>query len=148
MLDRMFAAGDISASGLTAERMRMQVVANNIANANATHTASGEPYRRQRVSFAPATSSFASLLDGQASQMTGVRVTGISDDMSEFPMVHDPGHPDADPITGYVKLPNVKVMNEMIDLLTATRSYEANLKALQTFKDMQERTLSILQQLG
>lgn len=145
MLDRMFAAGDISASGLSAERVRMQVVANNIANANSTHTASGEPYRRQRVSFAPATSRFASLLDGQ-SQLTGVRVTGISDDMSEFPMVHDPGHPDA--VDGYVKLPNVKVMNEMIDLLTATRSYEANLKALQTFKDMQERTLSILQQLG
>jgi flagellar basal-body rod protein FlgC len=147
MLDRMFSAGDISASGLAAERMRMQVVANNIANANATHTESGEPYRRQRVSFSPASTSFASLMEGPTADLKGVRVTGISDDMSEFPLVFDPGHPDADE-TGYVRLPNVKVMNEMIDLLTATRSYEANLKALQTFKDMQERTLSILQQLG
>ena len=147
MLDRLFAAGDISASGLAAERMRMQVVANNIANANATHTESGEPFRRQRVSFAPITSSFASLMDGPAADLNGVRVTGISDDMSEFPLVFDPGHPDADE-AGYVRLSNVKVMNEMIDLLTATRSYEANLKSLQTFKEMQERTLSILQQLG
>jgi flagellar basal-body rod protein FlgC len=146
MLDRMFAAGDISATGLAAERVRMQVVANNIANANATHTASGEPYRRQRVSFAPAGSSFASLMEGPLGQLKGVAVTEISDDMSEFPLVYDPGHPDA--VNGYVRLPNVKVMNEMIDLLTATRSYEANLKALQNFKDMQERTISVLQQLG
>lgn len=147
MLDRMFAAGDISASGLTAERVRMQVVANNIANANATHTESGEPYRRQRVSFAPAGSSFASLMEGPLAQLQGVEVTEITDDMSDFPLVFDPGHPDANS-DGYVRLPNVKVMNEMIDLLTATRSYEANLKALQNFKDMQEQTLSVLQQLG
>ncbi len=147
MLDRMFAAGDISASGLAAERVRMEVVANNIANANATHTESGEPYRRQRVTFAPAGGSFASLMEGPLAQLKGVEVTGISDDMSAFPLVSDPGHPDANS-DGYVRLPNVKVMNEMIDLLTATRSYEANLKSLQNFKDMQERTLAVLQQLG
>ncbi len=147
MLDRMFAAGDISASGLAAERTRMQVVANNIANANATHGDNGEPFRRQRVSFAPAGPSFASLMDGPMANMQGVEVTSISDDMSEFPLVFDPGHPDADE-TGYVRLPNVKVMNEMIDLLTATRSYEANLKAMNNFKEMQESTLGVLRQLG
>lgn len=147
MLDRMFAAGDISASGLAAERMRMQVVANNIANANATRGENGEPYRRQRVSFASAGAGFNSLIEGPTASLQGVEVTGITDDMSEFPLVFDPGHPDADD-SGYVRLPNVKVMNEMIDLLTATRSYEANLKALKNFKEMQESTLGVLRQLG
>jgi flagellar basal-body rod protein FlgC len=138
MQSHLFAGADISASGMSAERQRMEVVANNIANANATQTAEGGPYRRQQLVFSAA-------LDetGNASGLRGVEVLGIQADNSELPRIHNPGHPHADE-DGYVLMPNVKMPNEMVDLITASRSYEANLKALTTFKQMIEQTLQLL----
>lgn len=138
MQSHLFAGADISASGMSAERQRMEVVANNIANANATQTAEGGPYRRKQLVFSAA-------LDkaGNVSGLHGVEVLGVQSDSSELPMIHNPGHPDADE-DGYVRMPNVKLPNEMVDLITASRSYEANLKALTTFKQMIEQTLQLL----
>lgn len=140
MFNKLFAAADISASGMSAERLRMEVVANNIANANSTHSADGGPYRRKQMVF-------SALLDSSSPGSTGLRgveVLGTTTDDSPFPEIHMPGHPDADE-KGIVKMPNVKLPNEMVDLITASRSYEANLKALTSFKQMIEQTLTLLQ---
>ncbi len=137
-----FAGADISASGMSAERRRMEVVANNIANANSTQSAEGGPYRRKQLLFSTAMSS-----NGAAETVNGLRgveVVGQQSDPSELPIVYNPGHPDADPETGMVTMPNVKLPNEMVDLITASRSYEANLKALTSFKQMVEQTLRLL----
>jgi len=138
-----FSAMDISASGLTAERMRMEVTANNIANANTTKTATGDPYRRQAVVF-------SSMLDESSghvttgASMSGVQVIGIEADQTDFPLVYNPGHPHADE-NGMLRLSNVSIPNEMVDLITASRSYEANLRSMSLFKEMVEQTLTLLQ---
>lgn len=140
MLSQLFSTADISASGMSAERLRMETVANNIANANSTRSAEGGPYRRKQLVF-------SSLVDtNHASDTTGlegVRVVRQEADESPFPEVYSPGHPDADE-NGMVKMPNVRLPNEMVDLITASRSYEANLKALTSFKEMVQQTLSLL----
>jgi len=133
-------ATGISASGMAAERRRMEVISNNIANANSTRGADGQPYRRQFVVFS-AEQDALSLNEGA---LSGVKVEGVEQDTSPFNEVHMPGHPDADPETGMVKMPNVKLPNEMVDLITASRSYEANMKALTLFKEMVEQTLTLL----
>ena len=137
-----FSAIDISASGLAAERMRMEITANNIANASTTQTEAGEPYRRQTVVFDSMMHDIRTRGGNHAFQ--GVEVVGIEGDMSEFPEVYNPGHPHANE-KGFVKLSNVKIPDEMVDLITASRSYEANTKAIGVFKDMVEQTLSLLQ---
>lgn len=140
MFSKLFSAADISATGMSAERMRMEVVANNIANANSTRSVGGGPYRRQQLVF-------SAILDPSApgsSGMQGVQVIGKEADQSPFTRVNIPGHPDADE-NGDVMMPNVKMPNEMVDLITASRSYEANLKALTSFKQMVEQTLTLLQ---
>ena len=145
-LNGIFSPAGVSASGLAAERLRMEVVANNIANAHSTHSLDGGPYRRQQVVFAEAhRRTMLGLREGGSLQ--GVRVAGIAPDASEFPEVYDPGHPDAD-ADGYVRMPNVKLPNELVDLVTASRAYEANLKALSTYRDMMEQTLSLLRGIG
>jgi len=140
MFQNLFNAANISASGMSAERLRMETVANNIANANSTNSVEGGPYRRQQLVFSSMVDSSKSGTDA----LNGVRVMGIESDQSPFVEVLNPGHPQADPLTGMVKMPNVKMPNEMIDLITASRSYEANLKALTSFKEMIEQTLSLL----
>ena len=144
-MDGMFNTIDISASGLTAERYRMEVIANNIANANATRTPEGGPYQRQQVVFATALSNqMGRYAPGPGlSQLSGVRVTGISNDNSAFPNVYNPGHPDADE-QGMVTMPNVKLPNEMVDMITASRAYEANLRAIRSFKSMVQQSLSLI----
>ncbi len=139
MKPSLFSGASIAASGMSAERQRMEIIANNIANANSTKSADGGPYKRQQLVFAEALNS------GQenASSFNGVRVLGVEFDDAKFERVYNPGHPDAD-ATGFVEMPNVKMPTEMIDLITASRSYEANLKALSTFKEMIEQTLSLL----
>ncbi len=129
---------DVSASGLSAERLRMEVIANNIANANTTRTREGGPFRRRDVVFATA---FEGLSNDE---FGGVQVAGIQADGSELPRVYRPGHPDAD-ASGYVTMPNVSLANEMVDLITASRAYEANLRSLRTFRQMVENALSLLQ---
>lgn len=140
----MFGAIDSAASGLTAERLRMDVISNNIANVNTTRTAEGGPYRRELVVFEPrsAENSFANVLSSQMGQENGVRVTGITKDTSPLRMVYDPSHPDAD-ATGYVAMPNVNVVTEMVDMITASRSYEANVTVINSAKSMAAKALDI-----
>jgi flagellar basal-body rod protein FlgC len=137
----LFAASNISSSGLSAERYRMEVVANNIANANSTRSANGGPFRRQEVVFAEALGA-ATHRDGTP-DLKGVRVDGLVEDPTELPRVYMPGHPDADP-SGFVRLPNVQLPIEMVNLITASRAYEANLKASQTFHQMNQQALALL----
>ena len=136
-----FSSMDIAASGLMAERLRMEVISNNIANANTTKTETGDPYRRQSVVFAPVESASRDGLT--VGDNAGVRVIGIESSQSEFPAVHNPGHPHADE-QGMVRMTNVSIPNEMIDLITASRSYEANLKSITLLKEMVEQTLALL----
>ncbi|MEM8736634.1 MAG: flagellar basal body rod protein FlgC [Planctomycetota bacterium] len=139
-----FSAVDISGSALSAERLRMEITANNIANANTTRTEDGEPYRKQTVVFSSAMQQAGRRGGKTASGMAGVEVVGIEGDQKEFPVVFNPGHPHADE-KGFVRLSNVSIPEEMVDLITASRSYEANTRAISLFKDMVEQTLSLLQ---
>jgi flagellar basal-body rod protein FlgC len=147
----LFSSTDISGSALGAERLRMEVVANNIANANSTRSAEGGTFRRQQVIFEAAMEqALGGGLPGSVSSGTGlggVRVVGIEADQSPLHKVHNPGHPDADE-NGYVEMPNVTMPREMIDLITASRAYEANLKSLQTFRQMAEQALSLIRASG
>lgn len=142
---------EISASGLTAERLRMDVIAGNIANAQTTRTADGGPYRRRAVVLAErAGADFATFLANRGgpggrpenAASGGVRATAIAADPRPFKTKFDPSHPDAD-ASGFVRLPNVDVVTEMVDLITASRGYEANVTALNAFKSMAERALQI-----
>lgn len=141
----VFKAFRISASGLTAERLRMDTIANNLANANTTRSVNGGPYQRQVPVFAPildrsmhgASSSIHGGAKGQ-----GVQVVGVVSDPSPPRLVYDPQHPDAN-ADGYVEMPNVHVVKEMVDLITATRAYEANIVALNSAKSMAQRALEI-----
>lgn len=131
---------DISASALTAQRMRMNVVSENIANADTTRTADGEPYRRRVVTMGEKPSAFADALHSATGG--GVMVTGIVEDASAFEYEYDPTHPDAN-AEGYVAYPNVDETEEIIDLMSATRSYEANVTALNATKSMAIKALEI-----
>lgn len=141
-MDHVFSASNISASGLSAERARMEVVAQNIANAHSTRTAGGGPYRRQQMQFAALLNEQLGGVRGGANGF-GVRILGIVDDPTELPRIHQPGHPDAD-AEGFVLMPNVQLPMEMVDLMTANRAYEANLKVLQAFRQQAEQTLALL----
>ena len=142
--DTSLSAFNISASGLTAERLRMEVVANNIANAEVTRTPEGGPYRRKDVVFeAVLHPDKPGARAGQSSGLGGVRTLGVVDDSSELSKRHSPGHPDAD-ADGFVTMPNVNLPIEMVNLITTTRAYEANLKAAQSFVDMNQQALSIV----
>lgn len=133
---------NISASGLTGERLRMEVAANNLANANSTSSAEGGPYRRQVVRFGSVmTETMGSRSD--ADGFGGVEVLGVEADTTELLEVYQPGHPDAKP-NGFVTMPNVKIPEEMVDLISASRAYEANLKSLTTFRKMAEQALALM----
>ncbi len=141
---RILSVTDISASGLAAERLRMEVAANNIANSNSTRTPEGGAFRRKQVVFAAAyENALRASFGDDARQFRGVTVTGIQPDSSEMPRIHKPGHPDAD-ADGFVTFPNVSLPNEMVDLITASRSYEANLRALKSFREIVQQALSLL----
>jgi len=134
----------ISASALTATRLRMDVIAENMANMNTTRTENGEPYRRKYVVFQEKTGDreFAAFFNRARVDPGGVRVLRIGTDMSEFKYDYNPNHPDADE-NGFVRMPNVEVVQEMVDMMSAYRAYEANITALNTMKDMAVRTLEI-----
>lgn len=139
----MFGAIDAAASGLTAERLRMDVISNNIANANTTRTAEGGAYRRQIVLFEPRTGqSFAQMLSQEMDSGDGVKVVGIAKDNSPMRRVYEPNHPDADK-DGYVEMPNINIVSEMVDMITATRAYEANVTAVNAAKSMALKALDI-----
>jgi flagellar basal-body rod protein FlgC len=138
-----FSAMDISASALTAERTRMNLISSNLANANSTRTAEGGPYRRKDAVFTatPAPGSFGAAL-GKAAAARSVSVSQIAEDQNPPRMQYEPGHPDADP-QGYVAYPNVNVVEEMADMINASRSYEANVTAAQAAKSMALKTLEL-----
>jgi flagellar basal-body rod protein FlgC len=130
----------ISASGLTAQRLRLQTVASNMANARTTRTAEGGPYKKQMAVFqAVSQDPFGSDL-GRA--MSSVSVAGVIESDDPPVMVHDPGHPDAD-ADGYVAYPNVNILEEMVDLMTTTRTYEANANVLEMTDMMANTALEI-----
>ena len=130
----MFEAMRISATGMAAERFRLDLVAHNLANINTTRTAEGGPYQRQSAIFAE--------VMGRVQGRGGVQVSGVSRDTTPPQLVYDPGHPDANE-NGYVAMPNVNVINEMVDMITATRAYEANVTAVTSFKEMFLKALEI-----
>src|SRR5579864_4544442 len=142
MSDRFSGAFAISSSGMAAERLRMEVIANNIANAQSTRTAAGGPFQRQDVVFAAIDGS-VSTGSGEGPGLGGVKAVDIVDDPSPPQRIYMPGHPDADG-EGYVAFPNVRLPIEMVNLLTAMRSYEANAKAAQAFRQMNEQALTLL----
>ncbi len=140
----MFDAINSAASGMSAERLRMDVISNNIANVNTTRTAEGGPYRRQLVVFEPRSgqASFAQLLSRQMESGQGVKAVGITSDNSPLRNVYDPSHPDAN-AEGYVEMPNVNIVAEMVDMITATRAYEANVTTVSAAKNMALKALEI-----
>jgi|SRR5690625_18717 len=147
----IFNALNISASSLTAQRLRMDIASSNIANAQATRATINEdgeyePYRRKMVTIEPNTTQFKTYLQrakhGTSSPTNGVKVNGIVDDQAPFKIVYDPNHPDADE-AGNVHYPNVDPLKETVDMMSATRSYEANVTALNASKNMLLKALEI-----
>jgi len=137
--DGFFTGMRIAATGLTAERTRMDVIAENLANARTTRTPDGGPYRRKVVLFEPLLAEV-----GGEQQTQGVKAIDVQPDRhTDFERVLDPGHPDAGP-DGIVLYPNVNTVLEMADLITAMRAYEANLTAQENFVRMAERALDLL----
>jgi flagellar basal-body rod protein FlgC len=141
----LFGGLEISASALTAERLRMDVVAENLANAQTTRGADGQPYRRKEVVLQERAGSFGASLSAAMSQKKGggVEVAAVVEDQTPLKRIYDPGHPDAD-AEGYVSMPNVDTVTEMVDLIGAQRAYEANVTAMQSAKQMFARTLELL----
>jgi flagellar basal-body rod protein FlgC len=143
----LFKSLNVSATGLTAERLRMDIISKNIANVNTTRTLAGTPYRRQMAVFKEQGegNDFQAMLNkakGNYSIGNGVEVSEIVEDQSDFKRVYNPGHPDADD-EGYVLMPNVDVVTEMINMMSASRSYEANVTAINSSKAMLMKALEI-----
>lgn len=147
---RISSSFDISSSALTAQRLRMDVVSSNIANAETTRAqvVNGEavPYRRKEVVLSTNKPSFSDTLDsamnGSRNGINGVKASAIQEDPEPFKLVYNPTHPDADK-EGYVKMPNVDNLKEMVDMISASRSYEANVTALNASKAMITKALQI-----
>jgi len=141
---------NIAASGMTAQRLRLDIVSENITNSNTTRTENGGPYRRKMVRFEPipVNSRFQNVLRRKMrgnpyyQDQPGVRVTAIVEDESPFQTVYDPRHPDANE-EGYVLMPNVDLTKEMIDSMGATRAYEANITVFNAIKGMATKALNI-----
>jgi flagellar basal-body rod protein FlgC len=133
----LFSSMRISGSALTAQRLRMDVIAGNIANADTTRVnGQRQPYQRQQVVFAP-------LLNGSDTDSSGLQVTQIVKDQSPGKQVYDPANPDADPNTGMVAYPNVDTTTEMTDMMAASRAYEANVTVLNSIKQMAQRSIDL-----
>ena len=140
---------EISASGLSAERVAMDVIANNIANVNTTRTPQGGAFKRQLVVFAQkpdaaqGTNGDATPMDDKGNGMAGVEAVGIVSDRSPDRLVYDPTNPDADG-QGYVHMPNIEVVKEMVDMMAASRAYEANVSAIQESRAMGTAAMNLL----
>ncbi len=140
-----FNAIDTSSSALSAQRLRMNLISGNLANVNTTRTPQGGPYRRKEAIFAaqPVNQSFHSLLrEHRNAQLATVQVAQVVEDQNPPVLKYDPQHPDADE-KGYVALPNINLMEEMVNMISATRGYEANVTALKAAKDMALKALEI-----
>ncbi|KGI43781.1 flagellar basal-body rod protein FlgC [Clostridium tetani] len=140
---KMFNNMRISASGLSAERLRLDTIASNIVNSRSTRGKNGEPYRRKVAIFQENLTKEVNKQTGKREDvLNGVKAIGIEEDQSEFRRVYEPSHPDADE-NGYVLMPNVNILNEMADMIAATRSYEANVDAINSSKSMFMKALEI-----
>ena len=146
----LFDALDISGSGLAAQRLRMDVTAENLANAQTTKGADGQPYRRKEVVLREISQGgafgaqlTAAMGSGSKTRPGGVEVAEIANDQTAGKMVYDPSHPDAN-AQGYVQMPNVDTVTEMVDLIDSSRAYEANVTAMQASKQMFTKTLELL----
>ncbi len=145
----IFSSMNISASALTAEKTRIDLISKNIANVNTTRTNGGVPYRRQIPVFQEEKNSkFSSFLNkeinnqSRGNELGGVRITKIVEDETPFKLKYEPGHPDADS-DGYVKMPNVDTVKEMVDMISAQRGYDANVTAINSSKSMLMKALDI-----
>lgn len=141
----MFSSFNISASGMTAQRKRMDIISNNIANVDTTRTEEGGPYRRKMPVFKERDSKpFSAMLKDEIDfqQGDGVEISAVVEDSTPFKSVYNPNHPDANQ-EGYVEMPNVDITTEMVDMIDASRAYEANVTALNTFKNMAMKALEI-----
>lgn len=141
----MFTALNIAGSALTAERFRTNMILQNIANSQVTRAANGEPYRRKQVVFEERPLNFQAALQDEQNRMSGkggVRVAEVVESQRDFVPVYDPSHPDANE-EGYVMYPNVNNTEEQLDLLAATRAYEANVTALNLVKSMMMKALEV-----
>jgi len=138
-----FSALEILTSGMRAERIRMNVSSSNLANAKTTRTPEGGPYRRQKAVFDSVNARAGDYVPSQFEDaLKRVEVTGVEQDQRPPRRVYDPGHPDADN-QGYVGMPNVNMVEEMVTMMTAARTYEANLSAMRTLLSMAQRSLKI-----
>jgi flagellar basal-body rod protein FlgC len=139
-----FDSVDVSASALSAERLRMNTISSNLANAQTTRTPEGGPYRRKDPVFeASPVQEFSKVLQGEMEvPMHKVKVVDIVSDQGPPKMVYQPDHPDANP-EGYVAMPNINTMEEMVNLITASRTYEANVTAINIAKGMMNKALEI-----
>lgn len=141
-----FSSLDVSASGMSAQRMRMDLISQNIANANTTKTENGTPYRRQTLILGTNTiNPFSNYLSGASKTALSdgkVKIQGIVEDQSDFKKVYEPDNPEADE-EGYVSYPNVDIVTEMVDMISASRSYEANVTASTASKNMAMQALNI-----
>lgn len=141
----LLTAIDIGAQGLSAQRKRLEVLVSNLVNAKTTAPPGSEPYRRKDVVFAETApeAGFGTALDDVSGAVRGVEVAAVVTDDSPPIRRYEPGHPHADR-DGYVTYPNINPMEEMVDMLSATRSYEANLQAVGTAKEMAQKTIDLL----
>ncbi len=141
----LFSLLSVSASGMSAQRARAELLVENLANSETTRTAEGGPYRRKDAVFSsePAESPFSSIFESQLGQPEGVKVSQIVVDDREPDRRYLPGHPDADK-DGYVSYPRINPAEDMVDLMSATRSYQANVAAISAVKDMIQRSIDLL----
>lgn len=139
----IFTTFDIAASGLKAQRTRLNTISSNLANAETTKTPEGGPYKKKSVVFQSEPVSFQNQLENSMnSHAEGVKVAKIIEDKTPPQQIYNPTHPDADE-NGYVAMPNVSVLKEMVDMMSATRSYEANTTVIKSAKRMALKALEI-----
>jgi flagellar basal-body rod protein FlgC len=136
----MFIDFSVSASGMEAQRLRLNTISSNLSNANTTRGLNGEPYRRRDVVF-EADYSFEKVLSNSGYSVP-VRVKGVVEDQSPFKTIYKPGHPDADN-NGYLRLPNVNIVEEMVNMISAMRAYDASISSFKTSRDMMNKALQM-----
>ena len=134
----------ISSSGLSAQRTKVNIISENIANSETTRTEEGGPYRRKMLILnSKPVDNFAKTFESAQTEYNEVEVAEIVDSQEDFRLEYIPAHPDADPDTGYVKMPNVNTLTEMADMLVAKRSYDANVTVIENAKSMINKALSL-----
>lgn len=140
----IFNSINISASALNAEKTRIDIINKNIANAHTSRASGGQPYRRQMVTFKENKDKFSKYLERHTGKFhgKGVEISKVVEDKSDFKRIYEPGHPDADE-DGYVLMPNVDIVKEMVDMIDAQRAYEANITAINGSKSMMMKALEI-----